>query len=211
MPALALVGFPLPVRLDAHLPASLGSRPVTALPRYYGRSDSSAALLLRTGFPDSRHTAFPPLCLQPPVHPPWSFSHATLQLHGLPAHAGLGFTFHSQAHQLHRPNRVSVVRMSGSPPVAPHPALRRRSYRWFQAGERMPGRDFHPPDHVRFQSHECGGLPPLSPSRILLLLPPVDFAEASFRNPKREQPPALQRRLPPNMPTFLQRTSVTRH
>src|ERR1700688_3122180 len=36
-----------------HFPASLGSTPITALPRYYGRSDSSAGSLPDRGLPDS--------------------------------------------------------------------------------------------------------------------------------------------------------------
>ena len=36
-----------------------------------------------------------------------------------------------------------ILRMDRSPPVAPHPALRRRSYSWLQAGERIPEEDFH--------------------------------------------------------------------
>ena len=47
-----------------------------------------------------------------------------------------------------------ILRMSCSPPVAPHPASRRRSYLRLQAGERMPEEDFHLPDHVRLQAHE---------------------------------------------------------
>jgi hypothetical protein len=54
-----------------------------------------------------------------------------------------------------------ILRTGRSPPVAPHPASRRRSYSRLQAGERMPEGDFHPSDGVRLQAHECGGLPPL--------------------------------------------------
>jgi hypothetical protein len=36
-----------------HLPASLGSTPITALPRYYGRCDSSARSRPDRGLPDS--------------------------------------------------------------------------------------------------------------------------------------------------------------
>ncbi len=32
----------------------------------------------------------------------------------------------------------------------------------------MPERDLPPPDHVRFQAHECGGLPPLCFAASLL-------------------------------------------
>ena len=55
-----------------------------------------------------------------------------------------------------------ILRTGRSPPVAPHPASRRRSYSRLQAGERMPEGDFHPSDGVRLQAHECGSLLPLS-------------------------------------------------
>ena len=46
-----------------------------------------------------------------------------------------------------------IVRMDRSPPVAPHPALRRRSYSGLQAGERIPEEDFHLSNQTRFQAH----------------------------------------------------------
>ena len=49
-----------------------------------------------------------------------------------------------------------ILRMDRSPPVAPHPASRRRSYSWLQAGERIPEEDFHLSDHTRFQAHVAG-------------------------------------------------------
>ena len=42
-----------------------------------------------------------------------------------------------------------IVRMDRSPPVAPHPASRRRSYSWLQAGERIPEEDFHLSNQTR--------------------------------------------------------------
>ena len=42
-----------------------------------------------------------------------------------------------------------IVRMDRSPPVASHPASRRRSYSRLQAGERLPGEDFHLSECVR--------------------------------------------------------------
>jgi len=51
---------------------------------------------------------------------------------------------------------------------------------------------------------ECGGLPPSSPSGSLLRLEFRDSAEASFRTPKWEQAPVLQRtvaRTPSNYST----------
>ena len=59
-----------------------------------------------------------------------------------------------------------ILRTGRSPPVALHLASRRRSYSRLQAGERMPGGDFHPSDGVRLQAHECGALAPLSIAAI---------------------------------------------
>ena len=52
-----------------------------------------------------------------------------------------------------RPNRVRYPTDGRSPPVAPHPASRRRSYSRLQAGERIPEEDFHLSDQTRFQAH----------------------------------------------------------
>ena len=49
-----------------------------------------------------------------------------------------------------------IVRMDRSPPVAPHPVSRRRSYSWLQAGERIPEEDFHPFDQVAFRRTNSG-------------------------------------------------------
>src|SRR5207249_663668 len=46
-----------------------------------------------------------------------------------------------------------ILRMDRSPPAAPHPASRRRSSSWLQAGERMPEEDLHLSDQTRFQAH----------------------------------------------------------
>jgi hypothetical protein len=53
------------------------------------------------------------------------------------------------------PGRIAFVtlRTGHSPPIAPHVTSRRRSYHWCQAGERMPGKDFHLPGDVRFEAH----------------------------------------------------------
>ena len=45
------------------------------------------------------------------------------------------------------------LRTGRSPPVALHGASRPRSYRRLQAGERLPGGDFHPSGRVRLQAH----------------------------------------------------------
>ena len=49
-----------------------------------------------------------------------------------------------------------ILRMAPSPPVAPHPASRRRSYVRLQAGVGIPGEDFHLPDRMRSQAHDPG-------------------------------------------------------
>ena len=49
-----------------------------------------------------------------------------------------------------------ILRMAHSPPVAPHPASRRRSYVRLQAGIGIPGEDFHPPDRLPSQAHDPG-------------------------------------------------------
>jgi len=46
-----------------------------------------------------------------------------------------------------------TLRTSRSPPVAPHPASRRRSYVRLQAGECVPEEDFHPSDQAHLQTH----------------------------------------------------------
>jgi hypothetical protein len=53
-----------------------------------------------------------------------------------------------------------ILRTNRSPPVAPHPASRRRSYGRLQAGERIPEGDFHPSDCAYSQAHGCGGVLP---------------------------------------------------
>ena len=62
------------------------------------------------------------------------------------------------------PGRIEfvILRTDRSPPVAPHPASRRRSYIRLQAGERMPEEDFHLSDQLRSQAHQPS-LPRLGP------------------------------------------------
>jgi hypothetical protein len=48
-----------------------------------------------------------------------------------------------------------ILRMDRSPPAAPHPASRRRSSSWLQAGERIPEEDLHLSDQTRFQAHRA--------------------------------------------------------
>lgn len=58
-----------------------------------------------------------------------------------------------------RPKRVPYRTDGSFPPVAPHLALRRRSYIQLQAGERLPEEDFHLSDYVRLQAHSFRRMP----------------------------------------------------
>jgi hypothetical protein len=117
-----------------HLPVPLCSTPITALLSSYGDSDSSAGLLPDRGLPASRHTSFETIL--PPItqRPPSSLSHATPQLDGSPL---TGSRLHLWlAGSPGSSGRIKFVslRTGLSPPVALHPASRRRSYL------RFPGR-----------------------------------------------------------------------
>ena len=46
-----------------------------------------------------------------------------------------------------------ALRTGRSPPVAPHPDSRRRSYHRLQAGERVPEEDSHLSDQTHLQTH----------------------------------------------------------
>jgi hypothetical protein len=54
-----------------------------------------------------------------------------------------------------RPGRIEfvILRTSRSPPVALHPASRRRSYFRLQAGVRIPEKDLHLSDQTHLQTH----------------------------------------------------------
>ena len=62
---------------------------------------------------------------------------------------------HSSASSPVAPGRIEfvILRTGRSPPVASHPASRRRSYSRLQAGERIPEADFHRSDHVHSRAH----------------------------------------------------------
>ena len=65
---------------------------------------------------------------------------------------------------------------------AHHPASRRRSYSWLQAGERIPEEDFHLSDHTRFQAHETGRPRPARKKRR------EGAASPMFCRPRRTRP-----------------------
>jgi hypothetical protein len=87
---------------------------------------------------------------------PTSFSHVTLQPAGLPSRSSVGVWVSPLEGRLtEHYGRIEfvILRTGPSPSVALHTASWRRSFFRFQAGERMPGEDFHPSDHARFQAH----------------------------------------------------------
>ena len=55
------------------------------------------------------------------------------------------------------PGRIEfvILQTGRSPPAALHHASLRRSGIRFQAGERLPGEDFHLSDYARFQTHHA--------------------------------------------------------
>ncbi len=137
-----------------HLPAPLRSTPITALLRYYGGSDSCPALLSPNRSPCFTCTAFLTIPSPPTPCAPiaafarypsarWLSRFRRSRLH------------HSLAGSPDTQGRFEfvILRTGRSPPVALHPASRRRSYSWLQAGERMPGEDFHLSVHARSQAH----------------------------------------------------------
>ena len=160
--ALASVGTLLIAMQSIHLPASLGSMPVTALPRYYGRSDSCRPALRThsrhehlhfTGrSPCFMYTIFRPFRLQPPDGPRRRFVTLPFSATSFRIRSGLRLWLAGSPHHPAESSSSSygLVR---SPPVALHLASRRRSYIRLQAGERLPGEDFHLADHVHSQTH----------------------------------------------------------
>jgi len=89
------------------------------------------------------HVTNLPIPLSPTTcQPPESLSHATPQLSRPPFRVWVS-PLVRRLTDTDRPNRVRFLRMDRSPPAAPHPASRRRSCIQLQAGERLPGEDFH--------------------------------------------------------------------
>ena len=150
-----------------HLPASLGSTGITPLQRYYGRSDfSMAGSSCRRGDNEHRHDAMEISLLHvhglPTIPPPTTPRRPAIALTRYPS-AWRASRSGSRLRQLpagspQTQGRIAfvILRTGRSPPVAPHDASRRRSYIRFQAGERVPGGDSHPPDHARSQAHWQG-------------------------------------------------------
>ena len=157
-----------------HLPAPLGSPGITRLHRYYGccnscppnwLADEQSLPRRRPGSPCFTQPTFRALRLQPPTRSDGRFS--------TPAFAGAGSNPSAPSASppqgrvwasplcrrlARRYGRIEflIVRMALSPPVALHPASRRRSYSRLQAGVGIPGEDLHLPDQLRLQAHGTG-------------------------------------------------------
>ena len=124
----------------------LGSHPVrTPLPPGEGRG--LPASRNRPSEPSvSNHRPAPMAALTPNPSAP-SASLARARVWASPRHRRLA----------RRYGRIEflIVGMALSPPVAPHPASRRRSYSRLQAGVGIPGEDSHLPDQLRLQAHDA--------------------------------------------------------
>jgi hypothetical protein len=159
-----LTGLPVARPSPIPLPAPLSSTPVTALPRSYGRSDSCAG---GSSAPRSMNTVLTPrrspcvLChaivtipSPPTVRVQPSLLHANPQGRQSPASPQVEISPVPRGLIDHvRPYRVRFLRTGHSPPVALHLVSRRRSYRWLQAGERLPGEDLHLSVVAPLQAH----------------------------------------------------------
>jgi hypothetical protein len=152
---------PVGVRVSVHR-ASTFLRPLAprALPRFLATmgaltpdrlsATGQVSLIHVHGLPDhsvSNHLA----------HPRRRFNTLPLSAAGLPP-SGRSRLRPSPAGSPDTPGRIEfvILRTGRSPPVASHPASRRRSYSRLQAGERIPGADLHRSDHAHSQAHRCG-------------------------------------------------------
>ena len=147
------------------LPAPLRSTPVTALRRYYGRSDScaggSSARDEHEHRPDPAQGSLRPVTCRHDhsVSTHLTCPDAALARYpsarvGFPPRSGMRFR-HSGADSPLTSGRIEfvILRTGHSPSIALHLASRRRSYRWVRAGERMPEEDFHLSVMAPLQAH----------------------------------------------------------
>ena len=144
---------------------SLRSRPITALPRYYGGSDScprGSSSLPGEGFTTSRyeqvsliHVSGLPIipspttrCAPGAAFPRYPSARRASPIFGSGLHLSL-------AGSPIAPGRIEfvILRTDRSPPAALHLASWRRSCSRLQAGERVPEEDFHLSGQTRFQAH----------------------------------------------------------
>ena len=111
------------------------------------------------------YSTFPSFRRQPPDAPQHRFDTLPLSVLGFPLTRVWASPYSSWLATT--PGRIAfvILRTDVSPPVALHPASRRRSYLRLQAGERLPGGDLHPSDRVHFQAHWSPGLPGRNPWR----------------------------------------------
>ena len=186
--ALTLVEILSRPPLFIHLPASLGSIPVTGLPRYYGRSDSCGAGS-RFSSPQVSLIHVSDLPTPPSPTTPQALD---ADFARYPSSRRVSRLRRSRLH--HFPagsptltGRIEfvILRMDRSPPAAPHPASGRRSCSRLQAGERLPEEDFHLFDQTRFQAH----WEPLSSAAMYRLSRRGIAAEDSGSHFLWEQPP----------------------
>jgi hypothetical protein len=157
---------------------SLRSTPVTGLHRYYGRSDSCLLRLLGTRSMNSDSFSKQVFLIHASgladhsvsnhlTHPRRHFVTLPLSATGFPTPLGSGLRL-SHAGSSTAPGRIDfvILRTGRSPPAALHPASRRRSCSWLQAGERLTEEDFHLSDHSRLsgaraESLRLSGVPSL--------------------------------------------------
>ena len=144
--------YPSNCPLRIHLPASLGSTGIAPLQRYYGRSDSCAVgslghrpdrrSLCRAGLPDSRT---PPSRHSVANHPISScVAYSLPEARSAPASVwpvGLR-SFDRWLDKISGRITFVILRTGTSPPVASHPASRRRSY------TRLRGRRAYAPERT---------------------------------------------------------------
>ena len=129
---------------------SLASRPLQAFHRYYERSDSCPALAAGQVSPLHAHE------LPAIPSPTTECSPPSLTLPFGAAGRPDGQTSPLNRRLADTSGRIEfvILRTGRSPPVASHPASRRRSYDRIHAGERIRGEDLHLTIHVRSRAHD---------------------------------------------------------
>jgi len=101
------------------------------------------------------YSTFRPFRRQPPDAPAHRFDTLPLSVDGFPSRWGRVWVSPFPSRLTATPGRIAfvILRTGRSPPVAPHPASRRRSYVRLQTGERLSGEDLHLSDRVNLPSH----------------------------------------------------------
>ena len=113
-------------------------------------------VLCGAGLPDSGTRSSRRSAANHPDAPQRRFVTLPLSSLGLPSSTGRVWTSSLARRLVVASGRIAfvILRTGSSPPVAPDPVSRRRPFSWLQAGERMPGEDFHLPGQVPFRAHE---------------------------------------------------------